>query len=389
MSFSSGTPPQIARPRSNPSVPVDDFVRYLISRSPQTPCEAIARVYQEIVPNERRFQIALDVLLPFLSSGPDSSSRITAAYVLYSLYLPHPINMNPFHSALLEAFNISQCQSPQPEDSAQLTWVLWKILNNQGQELDANNPQALAAKELTLDLSTLLIDSNSVGNGAPTVSQEPQTSATSADSNEELARAVNLMLNAGSRVLTLAEQRTLKSHLPSMVLPLPLLEAHDLPGLVTHNPGIAHQLIALLIASHPDQRSEYMAVLGSLPPALPSFDVMGRLLKESRQMQVEGGHQFAVGAVVRSEVLNQFLHSCVEWIDKREAQSQDQEDATLDDSLEKATEHLCRFYKSLINAGLIDTTSDIETIEMTSFALQHSRLEEANALYRILALART
>lgn len=125
-----------------------------------------------------------------------------------------------------------------------------------------------------------------------------------------------------------------------MVLPVPLLEAHDLPGLVSHNPGIAHQLIALLIVSHEDQRPNYMAVLGSLSPILPAFDVMGRLLKDSRELQMEGGHQFAVGAVVRSEVLNQFLHSCVEWIDKRESQSLEQENGNMDDSLEKATENV-------------------------------------------------
>ena len=72
-SFISGASPPLARPRSNPTVAIDDFVRYLITRSPQTPCESIAKVYQEIVPNERRFQIALDVLLPILSAGPDVS----------------------------------------------------------------------------------------------------------------------------------------------------------------------------------------------------------------------------------------------------------------------------------------------------------------------------
>lgn len=388
----NGTLPPLAGPRSNPTIVIDDFVRYLITRSPQTPCEAIAKVYQEIVPNEKRFQIALDVLLPTLSSGPESSSRITAAYVLYSLYLPHPINMNPFHSALLEVFNNEkQCPLPQSIDHAlpgpQFPWVLWKILNNQGHELDDSNPQTLASQELAVDPSTLLIDLTP--NGVPASTEQDSAGTRGPQSStDELARAVNLILCAGSRVLTLSEQRIVKSHLLSLVLPVPLLEAHDLPALVSHNPGIAHQLIAQLIVSHEDQRPNYMAVLGSLSPILPAFDVMGRLLKDSRELQMAGGHQFAVGAVVRLEALNQFLHSCVEWIDRRESQSLEQENGNMDDSLEKATENLCRFYKSLINAGLIDTTSDIETIEMTNFALQHSRLEEANALYRILAVAR-
>lgn len=62
---------QLGRSRPNPGVVIDDFIRYLITRSPQTPCEAIASVYQEIVPNEKHFQIALDVLLPILSVGSE------------------------------------------------------------------------------------------------------------------------------------------------------------------------------------------------------------------------------------------------------------------------------------------------------------------------------
>jgi hypothetical protein len=62
---------KLGGPRSNPGVVIDDFVRYLVSHSPKTPCEAIANVYQEIVPSDKRFQVALDVLLPILSTGTE------------------------------------------------------------------------------------------------------------------------------------------------------------------------------------------------------------------------------------------------------------------------------------------------------------------------------
>jgi hypothetical protein len=75
-----------------------------------------------------------------LQVSPQTSSRIAAAYVLYSLYSTHSISINPFHSVLLEAFNVenqlhSSIDTQPALTNPQLTWVLWKILNGQGQEV--------------------------------------------------------------------------------------------------------------------------------------------------------------------------------------------------------------------------------------------------------------
>jgi len=79
----------------------------------------------------------------------------------------------------------------------------------------------------------------------------------------------------------------------------------------------------------------------------------------------------------------------VDWIDKKEQQTANVESTPiLDDSVEKATIDLCRFYSNLIALSLIDATSDIETAEMSHFALQHSHLEEANTLYRQFTVGR-
>jgi hypothetical protein len=77
-----------------------------------------------------------------LAGTLQTSSRIAAAYVLYSLYSSHPISMNPFRSALLETFESeNQLLSVHtPDESAsilspQLTWVLLKVLSDQGEEV--------------------------------------------------------------------------------------------------------------------------------------------------------------------------------------------------------------------------------------------------------------
>lgn len=61
--------------------------------------------------------------------------------MLYSLYAPHPIAMNPFHCVLVETFVrekehariISAEGSVSPNE--QLIWVLWKILRGDGSDV--------------------------------------------------------------------------------------------------------------------------------------------------------------------------------------------------------------------------------------------------------------
>src|ERR1700754_3631608 len=127
-----------------------------------------------------------------------------------------------------------------------------------------------------------------------------------------------------------------------MVLPVPLLEAVDLSGLTTHNPDIAYRFLVLIIIHHIDIRSEYMSVLGSLPPILPAFDVMGRLLKESSETTI-GESRVGIDEFVRSQVLGSFIHFCIEWVEGRESKSQEQGNAILDDSLDKATENVSSY----------------------------------------------
>ena len=65
------------------------------------------------------------------------------AYILYSLYAPHPISINPFKSALFDTFTkernaaIQLAQEEKTSDSEQLVWVLWKVLKGDGDHVRA------------------------------------------------------------------------------------------------------------------------------------------------------------------------------------------------------------------------------------------------------------
>jgi hypothetical protein len=75
--------------------------------------------------------------LLFLSS-PKLPQRILVAYILYSLYAPHPISINPFKSVLFDTFTKERNAAVQlagegkTSDNEQLVWVLWKVLKGDG-----------------------------------------------------------------------------------------------------------------------------------------------------------------------------------------------------------------------------------------------------------------
>ena len=47
---------------------------------------------------------------------------------------------------------------------------------------------------------------------------------------------------------------------------------------------------------------------------------------------------------------------------------------------------LCRFYHSLIKLGIVDPADEVGSAEMMHFSLRNARYEEANAVYRVLAM---
>ena len=73
-----------------------------------------------------------------LSRDLKLSQRILVAYILYSLYAPHPIAINPFKSVLFDTFTkerdaaIQLAEEGNTSDNEQLVWVLWKVLRGDG-----------------------------------------------------------------------------------------------------------------------------------------------------------------------------------------------------------------------------------------------------------------
>ena len=63
------------------------------------------------------------------------------SFILYSLYAPHPITINPFKSALFATFAkerdaaVAVSNSGGVSPNEQLVWVLWKILKGDGNDV--------------------------------------------------------------------------------------------------------------------------------------------------------------------------------------------------------------------------------------------------------------
>jgi len=81
-------------------------------------------------------------LLLFLRSK--LPQRILVAYILYSLYAPHPIAINPFKSVLYDTFTKERNTAVQlagegkASDNEQLVWVLWKVLKGDGDHVSGS-----------------------------------------------------------------------------------------------------------------------------------------------------------------------------------------------------------------------------------------------------------
>ncbi|KZV99211.1 hypothetical protein EXIGLDRAFT_725845 [Exidia glandulosa HHB12029] len=302
-----------------------------------------------------RFSTALGRVLPQVTENRlPAAERILSAYLLHAIYSPVSIELNPFRSALADAFARERALALNGQGGrAAVVWVLWKLVRGQGAELDGLSPNALALTPLAdehnparLDIgggdaseepgishsgSLVNPDDSFVGeHNAPApapvagvIGQPKATSSTattpkgtlspeqliqgfsslnvhspesqSSPDIDPVARALELLASACVRVLTLAEQRTLKPHLPTLAAPVSLLNPPDLASLVQNNPSVGADYIAALLSAPPPVGTqlaflataprtpsirEWMDAIARLPPFLASFDFMGRLLRD-------------------------------------------------------------------------------------------------------------
>ncbi|KAI6118290.1 hypothetical protein F5141DRAFT_1000219 [Pisolithus sp. B1] len=430
----------------NSGDPVRASVAHLLVRACTLPCSTAAQAFSQIVQPTARFQLALDALLPLLNSSVELAQRILVSFILYSMYAPYPISLNPFKSALYATFvkERGRCTEFAAEggfsENEQLVWVLWKILKGDGNDIGPYSPSTLTRSPLLPELraSNLILEEESLLDSDPndafvvlygwllaatfdffrgisdltrrgttqqprvlhpgtsagqslTATTEPHISPEEDERNERIAHGMKLLLAARDRTLTLTEQRILTPLIPNLTSP-PMITSMDLPPIVAHNSNIAYQLVLALLTSNalnaqPQGPSAYIDALKRLPPTLPSFDLLVQLLRDTTTLtDFATGGKTTVVDVIHLEVLGSFIHECIKWLEN--AEREEREGLISDDRFAKGVQNLCRFYASLIRLSVVDTTSDADTTEMVHFTLHNARFEEANALYRILASGR-
>ncbi|KAF7375028.1 hypothetical protein MSAN_00388900 [Mycena sanguinolenta] len=438
-------------------------VSHLLSHASTYPCSAATPAFTRLAHSTSTFQLALDALLPVIDPPvpAELTSRILASFILFALYAPHPIEINPFKSVLFVTFvkerdkaRAASAGGVAPNEP--LVWVLWKILKGDGDDIGPYSPSALArsllppnfrATKLVLDDTLYRADAADLDGTAGAALEENARPVTPQNDNARLvnpeedaqnelvAHAMRLLLAARSRVLSLAEQRYLTPLLPALLSstthsrnpPRALLAPADLAPLVATNPALAAGVIGALLAVGPPtdgqngadliaagvlngsessgehtpgmKASAILSVLVRLPPMLPTFDVLGRLLRDTRAVATADDENLkfgddinGIGAngngiptiadLIRKEVLGRFVAASIDWIDN--AEREEREGRVSEDTWAQGVVHLCRFYAALLRAGFADPTNDADSAAMAHFSLRHARFGEANALYRLL-----
>ncbi|KIK66064.1 hypothetical protein GYMLUDRAFT_55925 [Collybiopsis luxurians FD-317 M1] len=512
-SFSAKSP--ISSSLSSSSSPSLDSVftsvHHLLSRALSLPCSTAAQAFTQLVQPTLRFQLALDVLLPLLEGDLESdpaspgiddthpnghvgghgrnqtAQRILVSFVLFSLYAPHPISINPFRSALYMTFvkereKAIRVASPNASgqtklgnggdtgtavtgtpSNEQLVWVLWKILRGDGNDIGPYTPTTLARSPLPPKLAAInlvldeandndlelpYISASKAGSGSAfnlnTGGSAPAANTSSEDfENAALTHGMTLILAARERVLSLSERRTLEPILPALAA-LDIITPLDLTAIITLNSDVAYPLfVEMLIASvsSPSNFLDILDVLPYLPASLSTFDLMGRLLRDTRPVPLpaatphlhlssENAHRFEqmidnddrvpLGQLVYSQVLSRFIHECIERLEREERERMEVSGGSSDgdDAWGRGVRNLCRFYLSLIKLGIVplahgdkhtlpsqpqastsvlsddwETGYDAESfsaesVEIAHFALRNSRFEEARVLYGVLVTGR-
>lgn len=101
----------------------------------------------------------------------------------------------------------------------------------------------------------------------------------------------------------------------------------DLPSIVANNPNLAYQLfLALLTAANAQSQGPYpyLDVLTKLPPTLPTFDLLVRLLQDtSIVIDPATGGKTTIADIVRVETLGRFIHESIKWLDHAEREERE------------------------------------------------------------------
>ncbi|KAF8824054.1 hypothetical protein HHX47_DHR9000408 [Lentinula edodes] len=351
------------------------------------------------------------------SSNNQVAQRILVSFILYSLYAPHPISINPFRSALLMTFVNERERAIRAANvhaetnivtrvtgnssSEQLVWVLWKILRGDGNDIGPYTPSTLARSPLPPKLAAINLildesDDNDLDNyytaarnaGSGTLFNTDSTTNTSRATtfvtpsedleNAVISRGLTLLLAARERVLSLSERRTLEPIFPALAAS-DIITPRDLSSIVTFNPDVAYPLFVELLTtsvSSPSTFIDLLDILPYLPSSLSTFDLMGKLLRDARLIPIPNaiahlliinGHdhdenhtpesRVPLGKLIRYQVLARFMHECIERLEKEEKERTSLEgsggSSDGDDTWGRGVRNLCRFYLSLIKLNIV------------------------------------
>ena len=119
---------------------------------------------------------------------------------------------------------------------------------------------------------------------------------------------------------------------------------------------MGHPLIVTLLGSPSNltpglqfPRTEVLEVIRKLPPTLPVFDVLGRLLRDStlvassgnegNVIQMNGTPKTTVADLIRTEVLGGFMLNAIGWVERTEKNVA--EGLISDDRAAKGIQNVC------------------------------------------------
>ncbi|KAF8305572.1 hypothetical protein DL93DRAFT_307514 [Clavulina sp. PMI_390] len=416
--------------------------------TPRVTCgEAYQYLESKVAPDDR-FGLALHLILPAargesfqLDTLPVNQSwpiRIICSYALYRMYAPHAMALNPFLPALQETLgNLTQAPSGLVQDKSRE--LLKLIIEDSGDKLDGLRPYEIfssinhepptysaANQQPERDPDHLALQSSLRGIASPNSAQPNVT-----------IEPILLLTDAQSRVLTLSEQKTVLKAINEVDASLlaELIPPDRIDSLVENNARIAALPIMRILSANHENAGDletYIDSIGFLGPRLSSFDLIGNLLKLEREFEgselpnLDGPSR---RGLVRSIVVERFLANCLQAINEYEREDEGNE---LDDQGRTARSivMLSKFAIAILRSdgasslpaspapqmnshtaatpiptaaqgkisgpvhpepllgGTNATTpsfSEALDVELTNFALQHSRFVEANTLYRALA----
>ncbi|KAJ7617020.1 hypothetical protein B0H17DRAFT_1297319 [Mycena rosella] len=352
-------------------------VAHLLARASSYPCSAATPAFARLAHSTSTFQLALTRCCPSLtllcraSFPPESLSRSSSSRCMPPSDRAQPLQVRaPRHASQ---------GTRQAGDNEPLVWVLWKILKGDGEDNYADRPilpGALARSLLPPNFraAKLMLD-DTFYHGA-TTSDLFTTSSTRITPEEDHGTR---LLAARVRVLSLVEQRHLTPLLHTLAAS-PLLAPEDLALLAAHNPGLAYTL--LCAHAHPDHISSastsgslatnpsYLAALPTLPPTLPTLDLLTRLLCPPTPLPLV--------ARVREEVLGPFLDGSIGLLQTALVEQGE------GDGAEKGVVNLCRFFASLLRHGIVSAGDEAACAAMRGFSLRHARWGEARGVYAAL-----